>query len=83
MAQKFLMAIYKVFFMPVIDYGDILYDKHQNESFCEKLQSVQYIATSAIIGAIEGTSLDKIYQELGLKSRRWYKLLGCVFKIMK
>ena len=38
-----------------------------------------------ITGAIQGTSQDKIYQELGLetlKSRRWYKLLSCMFKIM-
>ena len=37
-------------------------------------------------GAMKGASRDKIYQELGLeslKSRRWYKLLSCVFKIMK
>ena len=37
-------------------------------------------------GVIQGTSRDKIYQELGLeslKSRRWYKRLSCMFKIMK
>ena len=35
---------------------------------------------------IQGTSRDKIYQELGLeslKSRRWYKRLTCMFKIMR
>ena len=38
-----------------------------------------------ITGAIQGTSRDKIYQELGLetlKSRRWYERLSCMFKIM-
>ena len=47
--------------------------------------SVQYKATLAITGAIQGTSRDKIYQELGLeslKSRRSYKRLVCMFKIM-
>ena len=37
-------------------------------------------------GAIQGTSREKIYQELGLeslKSRRWYRRLSCMFKIMK
>ena len=55
-------------------------------SFCEKLESMQYKATLAITGIIQGTSHDKIYQELGLeslKSRRWYKRLSCMFKIMK
>ena len=35
--------------------------------------------------AIQGTSRDKVYQELGLellKSRKWHKRLVCVFKIM-
>ena len=35
---------------------------------------------------MQGTSRDKIYQELGresLKSRRWYKRLSCMLKIMK
>ena len=84
--RKSLMTIYKAFLRPLIDYGDIIYDQPQNESFCEKLESVQYKAALAITGAIQGTSRDKIYQELGLeslKSRRWYKRLSCMFKIMK
>ena len=54
--------------------------------FCEKLKSLQYKAALAITGAIRGTARHKIYQELGfesLKSRRWYKRLICMFKIMK
>ena len=37
-------------------------------------------------GAIQGTSREKIYQELGLellKSRRWYKRVSSMFKVMK
>ena len=52
----------------------------------EKFESVQYEAALAITGAIQGTSRDKIYHELGfesLKSRRWYKRLTCMFKIMR
>ena len=71
---------------PLIDYGDIIYDQPQSKSFCEKLESVQYKAALSITGAMQGTSCVKIYQELGLKSlksRRWYKRLSCMFKIMK
>ena len=71
---------------PLIDNGDILSDQHQNESFCEKLESLQYKVALAITCAIQGTSRNKIYQKLGLeslKSRRWYKRLCCMFKIMK
>ena len=83
--RKSLVTIYKAFLRPLINYGDIIYDQPQNESFCDKLESVQYKAALAITGAIKGTSPEKIYQELGLeslKNRRWYKRLCCMFKIM-
>ena len=59
-----------------LDYGDILYDQPTNESFTRKIESVQYNAALAITGAIRGTSMDKLYKELGLeslKSRRWVR----------
>ena len=83
--RKSLITIYKAFLRPLIDYGDFIYDQPQNESFCEKLESVQYKAALAITGAIQGNSREKIYLELGLeslKNRRWYKRLCCMFKIM-
>ena len=51
-----------------------------------KLESVQDKATLATTGGMQGISRDKICQELGLeslKSRRCYKHLSCMFKIMK
>ena len=54
--------------------------------FVKKLESVQYKVALEITGAIQGTSHDKIYHQLGLKllkSRRWYKNLSCMYKIMK
>ena len=86
MPCKSLITIYKAFLRPLIDYGDIIYDQPHNESFCEKIESVQYKAALAITGAIQGTFRDKIYQELGLeslKSRRWYKRPIYMFKIMR
>ena len=41
--RKSLIPIYKAFLRPLIDYGDIIYDQPQNESFCEKLESVQSV----------------------------------------
>ena len=84
--QKSLMTIYKAFIRLLIDYGDIIYDQPQSESFCEKLELVQYKAALRIPGAMQGTSRHNIYQELGiesLKSRRWYKCLSCMLKIIK
>ena len=85
MPRKSLITIYKVFLRPLFDYGDIIYDQPNNNSFCEKLEAIQYKAALAITGAIQGTSRDRIYAELGLESRkdrRWYKCLTCMFKIM-
>ena len=47
---------------------------------------MQYKVALAITVAIQGTSREKIYQELGLESlraRRWYNRLSCMFKRMK
>ena len=47
---------------------------------------MRYKAALATTVAIQGTSPDKIYPELKLvspKSRRWYKLLSCMLKILK
>ena len=81
-----LIAIYKAFIRPHLDYGDILYDQAYNMSFHQKLESIQYNACLAITGAIRGTSKEKLYQEIGLESlqlRRWYRKLGMFYKIFK
>ena len=81
-----LLTIYKSFVRPHLDYGDVIYDKMFNESFHTKLESLQYNATLAITGAIRGSSSEKLYKELGLeslKSRRWYRKMSLLFKILK
>ena len=60
LSQKSILAIFKAILRPPIDYGDIIYDQPQHESFCEKLESVQFEAALEITGAIQGTSSDKI-----------------------
>ena len=69
-----------------LDYGDVIYDKAFNESFHAKLESLQYDTTLAITGAIRWSSTEKIYEELGLgslKSRRWYRKMGFLYKVLK
>ena len=71
-----LLATYKSFIRPHLDYGDIIYDKAYNSSFHKNLEKIQYNSAIAITGAIRGTSKEKLYQELGLESlekRRWYR----------
>ena len=54
------------FVRPHLDYGDILHDQTFNNSFHERLESIQYNAVLAITGAIRGSSREKLYQEQGL-----------------
>ena len=73
MPHKSLLTTYKAFLRPLIDYGDIICDQPRNESFCEKLEYVQYKASLAITGAIKRPSREKLYQELGLESLKTRK----------
>ena len=60
-----LLTIYKSFIRPHLDYGVIIYDQPNNGSFCRKIKSIQYQAALAITGARHGTSVTKLYKELG------------------
>ena len=83
--RKSLMTIYKSFIRPHLDYCDLIYDKPSNESFCNKIESIQYSAMLAITGCIKGTSKDRLYSEVGLESlkqRRWYRRLTAFYQII-
>ena len=60
-----LLRIYKSFIRPHLDYADIIYDKPNNTSFKNKIENVQYRACIAITDAIQGTSRERLYRELG------------------
>ena len=54
--RESLVTIYKSFVRPHIDYGDIIYDQPNNDSFCDMIERVQYNAALAITGEIKRTS---------------------------
>ena len=84
--RKSLLTIYKVSMGPLIHYRDIIYDQPHNSSCFEKLEPAEYKAALAKTGSREHTSLEKIFEELGLeslKSRRWLRRLCLIFKTMK
>ena len=66
LSRKNSLTIYKSFVRPNLDCADIRYDKPFNESLKRKIEMVQYKAALVIIGAIKGTSRDRLYQELGI-----------------
>ena len=81
-----LMTMYKTFVGPHLDYGDIIYDEAYNKTFHQKLESIQYNTCLALLGAIRGSSREKLYHELGLESlqhRRWYRKLCLFYKIFR
>ena len=83
--RKAQLTIYQSFVRPHLDYGDTLYDKPGNINFESKIEKVQYKACIAITGAIQGTSRERLYDELGLMSlskRRWYNKLIFFYKIV-
>ena len=70
--------------LPHLYYCAVIYDQPNNESFCSKIERIQYNAAFAITGAIRGTSQSKLYSELGIESlkfRRWFRQLCTFFKI--
>ena len=48
-----LHAIYKSFVWPHLDYGDIVYDQPNKQSFLNKIEAVEYNAALAITIAIK------------------------------
>ena len=79
-----LVTIYKSFMRPHLDYSDVIYDQPSNDLFSDKIEQLQYKACLAIAGAIEGTSRECLYNELGLESlssRRWWRKHCAIYKL--
>ena len=73
-----LITLYKAFIQGHLDYGDVVFDQAFNNSFHQRLESIQYYATLAITRAIRETFKEKLYQEIGfelLQSRRCFQKL--------
>ena len=64
-SRQSLLTDYKSFVRPILDYGDITYDKSHKDSFIEKIERLQYNACLVITGAFTGISRERLYQELG------------------
>ena len=79
-------TIYKAFIRNHFDYADVIHDQSYKSSFHKKLESIRNNATLAPTGAVRGSSSEKLYQELGLKSpqnRWWFRKLCQFYKILK
>ena len=54
-----LLTIFKSFVRTHLDCGDVIYDQSYNNTFHEKMESIQYTAVLAIAGAIREVPLGK------------------------
>ena len=50
--RNYKLKTYKSFVRPDLDYGDVIYDQHYNNSFQQKLEQIHYNAVLAITSAI-------------------------------
>ena len=69
-SSQSLLTIYKSFVRPILDYGDIIYDKPHKGSFIEKIEQVQCNACLVITGAFKSISRELLYRKLGLVTQR-------------
>ena len=60
-----LLIIYKFFIRSHLDYIHVIYDQPLNESLSNRTESVQHKTALAVTGAMQGSSREKLYQELG------------------
>ena len=84
LSRKSLEVMYTSFILPIFDYADIIWDGC-TELQANRLESLHLDALRTIIGAVRGTSHDKIYQESGfcaLKERRRRHKILQYFKIL-
>ena len=78
--------ICKLYVRPYIDYGDIIYHKHDPEfthDMTKRLGRIQYSAALVVSGAWRATNIDRLYEEVGgrVSYRRWYRRLCHFFKL--
>ena len=59
-----LLIIYKSFIRPHLDYGYVNYDQTSKAPFFNKNELLQCNRALAVVGAIKGSSRDKLYRRL-------------------
>ena len=84
-----LDQIFKLYIRPHLDYGDIIYHKHDQHmtlDVTKRLEQTQYSAALATTGAWRGSSRRRLYDELGwedLYHRGWFRPLCHCFNLRK
>ena len=83
-SRKVLDLSYKLYVRPHLDYGDVIYH-NQRADLMNAIEQVQYKAALIVSGCWQGTSREKLYEELGwetLSERRWSRRMTMFYKIL-
>ena len=75
--------LYKLFIRFHLDYDDVIYDQHYNNSFHQKQESIQYNVALAITGAMRGFFREKLGQKLSLESLQQQRLFRKLYSFIK
>ena len=83
-SRKVLSLTYKLYVRPHLDYGDVIFH-NQRADLMKLIEQVQYKAALIVTGCWQGTSREKLYNELGwepLDQRRWGRRMTMYYKIV-
>ena len=81
--RNVLNLAYKLYVRPHLDYGDIIYH-NQRADLMQLIEQVQYKAALIVSGCWQGTSRERLYDDLGwesLSDRRWARRMSTFYKI--
>ena len=82
-SRNVLNMTYKLYIRPHPNYGDVIFH-NQRVDMMNLIEQVQYKAALIVTGCWQGTSRDKLYDELGWEmssDRRWFRTLTLFYKI--
>ena len=85
LSRKALETMYRSFILPQLDYADVIWD-NCSLKLAEELESLHLDAIRTIIGAVCGTSHQKLYTESGfttLRERRFRHKIIMYHKIVQ
>ena len=74
---------YKLYVRPHLDYGDVIFH-NQRDDLMKLIELVQYKAALIVSGCRQGTSRERLHDEIGwesLSDRRWAHRLTTFYKI--
>ena len=83
-SRRVIDLSYKLYVRPHLDYGDVIYH-NQRDDLMKLIEQVQYKAALIVSGCWQGTSRERLYEELGwesLSERRWSRRMTIFHKII-